>query len=149
MIEVAALCLFCNKISHSQRASNTSVSSAFSCQTVREGDSYFSSVAISIHLHSFDIAYFKRKGLKFSDICVVNLCLMSLCLKMVSLNHHQNNLQKVLVLFFMHSHETCSAHRFLHCMRYWSTLPCLPPTIVSIGVYFNLIEMVSDFSNIY
>lgn len=88
MIEVAALLLFCNKTSHSQRASTTSVSSAFSCKTVREGDSYFSSAAISIHLHSFDIAYFKRKGLKFSDICVVNLCLMSLCLKMVSLNHH-------------------------------------------------------------
>lgn len=76
MIEVAVLLLFCNKTSHSQRASTTSVSSAFSCKTVREGDSYFSSAAISIHLHSFDNAYFKRKGLKFSDICVVNLCLM-------------------------------------------------------------------------
>ena len=33
MIEVAALRLFCNKISHSQRASNTSVFSAFGCKT--------------------------------------------------------------------------------------------------------------------
>lgn len=51
MIEVAALRLFCNKISHSQRASNTSVSSAFSCKTVREGDSHFSLLA-SISIHS-------------------------------------------------------------------------------------------------